>query len=176
MTRYIDTRKLGSGGFGEVWLCRRESDGNVYAKKKLLGSVDEDGTKRFQQEVPLLSRLDHPNIVKVVGFHLQKAPYWYVMPRYQHTLYQEVPSLVGDTRRIIDIFTAILSGIEYAHAEGVIHRDLKPENVLMNSDDDIVVTDFGLGRALDSETSSQPLRKLARRPWSSFPLSPEGAG
>lgn len=153
MAKYIDTRKLGSGGFGEVWLCTRESDGNVYAKKKLLGSVDEDGISRFQREVRLLSRLDHPNIVKVVGFHLQKSPYWYVMPRYHHTLYREVPSLIGDTQRIAEIFTAILSGMEYAHAEGVIHRDLKPENVLMNSDDDVVVTDFGLGRALDSEST-----------------------
>jgi len=153
MARFIATRKLGSGGFGEVWLCTRQEDGELFAKKKLLDSVDDDGITRFKREVRLLSRLDHPNIVKVVGYHLQTAPYWYVMPRYHHTLFRETPSLGGDTQRIVPIFSAILSGIEYAHAEGVIHRDLKPENILMNDDDDVVVTDFGLGRKLDSEST-----------------------
>lgn len=153
MARYIDTQKLGSGGFGEVWLCNRQGDGNAYAKKKLLPSVDADGIQRFQREVRLISRLDHPNIVKVVGIHLQNAPYWYVMPRYHHTLYREVPSLNGETQRVVAIFSAILSGMEYAHSEGVIHCDLKPENILMNDDDDVVVTEFGLGRALDSEST-----------------------
>ena len=125
----------------------------MFAKKKLLPSVDADGVRRFQREVRLLARLDHPNIVKVTGFHLQTPPYWYVMPRYHHTLYREIPALGGDQSRIVPIFTAILAGIEYAHAEGVIHRDLKPENVLMNSDDDLVITDSGLGRALDSEST-----------------------
>lgn len=82
---FLDTRKLGSGGFGEVWLCTRREDGEVFAKKRLLDSVDVDGIARFQREVRLLSRLDHPNIVKVVGFHLKEPPYWYVMPRYRHT-------------------------------------------------------------------------------------------
>lgn len=153
MAKFLDTKKLGSGGFGEVWLCTRQEDGEVFAKKRLLDSVDDDGIARFQREVRLLSRLDHPNIVKVVGFHLKDAPYWYVMPRYRHTLYREIPSLDGDTDRIVPIFSAILAAMEHAHAEGVIHRDLKPENVLMNDDEDVVVTDFGLGRCLDSQST-----------------------
>lgn len=153
MARFIDTKKLGSGGFGEVWLCTRQEDGGVFAKKKLLDGEDDDGIARFQREVRLLSRLDHPNIVKVVGFHLQKSPFWYVMPRYGHTLFREIPSISGDTQRIVPIFSAVLSGMEYAHSEGVIHRDLKPENILMNHDDDVVVTDFGLGRKLDSDST-----------------------
>jgi len=153
MARFIDARKLGSGGFGEVWLCTRQEDGEAFAKKRLLDSVDADGIARFQREVRLLSRLDHPNIVKVVGFHLEDSPYWYVMPRYHHTLFREIPSLGGDTDRIVLIFSAILAAMEHAHSEGVIHRDLKPENVLMNSDEDIVVTDFGLGRCLNSEST-----------------------
>lgn len=157
MTRFIDSKKLGSGGFGEVWLCTRQEDGEVFAKKRLLDSVDADGIARFQREVRLLSRLDHPNIVKVVGFHLKEAPYWYVMPRYHHTLLREIPSLAGDTDRIVPIFSAILAAMEHAHAEGVIHRDLKPENVLMNSDEDVVVTDFGLGRCLDSDSTRHTL-------------------
>lgn len=48
------------------------------------------------------------------------------------------------------LFTAILNGMEYAHREGVIHRDLKAANVLLNNDDDVVITDFGIGRIMDA--------------------------
>lgn len=73
MARFIDTKKLGSGGFGEVWLRTRQEDGGVFAKKKLLDGVDDDGIARFQREVRLLSHLDHPNLVKVVGLSSAKA-------------------------------------------------------------------------------------------------------
>jgi hypothetical protein len=150
MPTYVDYLKLGSGGFGEVWLCKRKEDGKVFAKKRLLPGLGEDSTRRFREEVRLLHRLDHPNVIKVVGLQLQTAPYWYVMPRYQHTLKDVLRAMQGDDERIAKVFGSILDAIEYTHGDGVIHRDLKPENVLMNSDDDVVVTDFGLGRALKS--------------------------
>jgi eukaryotic-like serine/threonine-protein kinase len=65
--------------------------------------------------------------------------------------------IVGDEGRVQVIFPGILAGVEYAHREGVIHRDLKPANVLMNSDTDLVVSDFGIGRQLDSESTRQTL-------------------
>ncbi|HZZ79993.1 MAG TPA: serine/threonine-protein kinase [Gemmataceae bacterium] len=153
MPIYTDFRKLGSGGFGEVWVCKRKEDGKVFAKKKLLPSVGEDSIRRFREEVRLLHRLDHPNVIKVIGLHLQQAPYWYVMPKYRHTLKDVLHAIQGDEDRIARVFGSILDAIEYTHGEGVIHRDLKPENVLMNGDDDLAVTDFGLGRILDSAST-----------------------
>lgn len=50
--------------------------------------------------------------------------------------------------------------MEYAHSEGIIHRDLKPENILMNNDDDVVVTDFGLGRKLDSDSTRHTITRF----------------
>jgi serine/threonine protein kinase len=98
----------------------------------------------------MLSKLDHPRIVKVVSSRLSSAPLWYVMPLYKRSLAQELPGIVGDDQRIKTIFDAILEGMQYAHEQGIVHRDLKPGNVLLNSDDDVVISDFGLGRALDS--------------------------
>jgi serine/threonine-protein kinase len=120
MPIYNDIRKLGSGGFGEVWLCKRQNDKAIFAKKKLLAD-DQDSITRLVREVRILNRLNHPNIIKVVGLHLKESPYWYVMPRYDHTLLDALPALVGDDERIAKIFGSILDAMEYAHGEGVIH-------------------------------------------------------
>lgn len=152
MTKFKDADKLGSGGFGVVMKCVRDNDGAIFAKK-ILVLEDVGSVKRFQREVRILSKLSHPNIVRVEAKRLEKAPYWYVMPLYSYSLRNVLPKLVGDRRRIADVFGGILEGMEYAHAQGVIHRDLKPENILMNSDTDIAISDFGLGRALDAVTS-----------------------
>jgi hypothetical protein len=74
---------------------------------------------------------------------------------FNSSLEAQLPSVFQDRERIAKIFTAILNGVEYAHGEGVIHRDLKPANILMNGDDDLVVSDFGLGRMMDSESTRQ---------------------
>jgi serine/threonine protein kinase len=155
VTHYSKTNVIGNGGFGEVWLVKRDADGQAFAMKELLPGVDDDAAKRFSREVRILSTLNHPNIVKVIELQLQTTPQWYVMPLYHHSLKKELSTLIDDSARIRTIFGAILDAVEYAHAEGVIHRDLKPENILFNSDSDVVVSDFGLGRKLDAVSTRQ---------------------
>jgi serine/threonine protein kinase len=157
MSIYGNVNQLGSGGFGEVWVCERDEDSQRFAKKILQAGVDEEGKKRFAREVRILGSLDHPNVVKVVAVRLQEEPLWYVMPLYRQSLEQELPALVKDAKRIKVIFDRIFDGIEYAHKQGVIHRDLKPANVLMNDDTDVVLSDFGLGRQFDAVTSRKTL-------------------
>lgn len=155
MVRWIDQSKIGSGGFGEVWTSQREGQGPLFAKKVLQATPDASAVRRFSREVRILSTLDHPNIVRVIAKRLESAPYFYIMPLYRHSLRLELSRLVRDESRIFPIFKAMLDGIEYAHEQGIIHRDLKPENVLMNSDAEVVVSDFGLGRIIDSESTRE---------------------
>lgn len=154
MTIYNDIKKLGSGGFGEVTLCERENDGHRFAKKQLI-NLSPDAVARFQREVRLLSSLDHPNVVKVLGQNLVEPPYFYVMPIYNVSLDAILEELAVDSKRIEEVFGRVLDGVAYAHEQGVIHRDLKPQNVLLNNDSDLVVSDFGLGRQLDSHSTRQ---------------------
>jgi len=79
------------------------------------------------------------------------------MPQYRCSLEDELTSLVADEGRIRPIFERMLDAIAYAHAQGVLHRDLKPLNVLLNSDTDVVLSDFGLGRRVDATTTRQTL-------------------
>jgi len=151
MATYKDDSILGDGGFGEVWKVIRD-DGEAFAKK-VLNDKSAEAVKRFQREVRILSSLDHPRIIPIVDTHLVSEPYSYFMPIYGASLRDELPNLIGDDPRIAKIFSSILDGIHYAHQQGVIHRDLKPENVLLNNDDDLVISDFGLGRAIDAKTT-----------------------
>jgi serine/threonine protein kinase len=153
MTKYVDTKDIGEGGFGKVTVCERETDKKLFAKKTLLPSADAEGRERFVREVRLLSQLDHPNVVPVVTTRLQTAPLFYVMPLYRTSLADELSSVIGNDTRVHRIFSSILDAIEYAHSEGVIHRDLKPDNILLNNDSEVVVSDFGLGRLVTSDTT-----------------------
>ncbi len=153
--RFRQIELIGTGGFGKVWLCRRKTDDALLAMKELSLPHDGDAIRRFVREVRILSSLDHPNIVRVLYRQLNVAPYIYVMPFYRRSLAQELPPLAGDESRIQPIVERILDGLEYAHAQGVIHRDLKPQNILMNSDSDVVISDFGLGRQFDAESTRQ---------------------
>lgn len=152
MAEFVDIDKVGSGGFGLVLKCKRDADGEVFARKILLVE-DQDSIKRFQREVRILSKLSHPRIVRIEAAHVDSKPYWFVMPLYKHSLREVAPSLVGDRRRVAGIFESMLEGMEYAHEQGVIHRDLKPENILIGDDEATVISDFGLGRAFDAATS-----------------------
>lgn len=154
--RYIVGSRIGQGGFGEVLRVTREADGQEFAMKRLT-SADEQALKRFGREVRILSSLNHANIVSVVGRRLEGQDPFYIMPLYKTSLASELGAIVADEGRIRRVFSRILDGIEYAHSEGVIHRDLKPQNVLMNSDDDVVISDFGLGRRFDASTTRATL-------------------
>lgn len=145
-------KELGSGGFGVVWLVERSTDGARLAMKELTDAGGAAVT-RFRKEVRCLGALDHPNIVRVLYDDVTADPPYYVMPLYDRSLYRELGSIVGDHRRITDVFRCVLDAVRYAHSNGVIHRDLKPENVLLNSDADVVVSDFGLGRVLDAKST-----------------------
>jgi len=154
MATYTDISKIGDGGFGEVWKCKRDTDGKLFAKKRLATS-DAGAIARFGREVRLLASLDHPNVVKVLGKRLDNEPYFYVMPVFRSSLEGHLAQLAGDFDRIDTIFSQILDGLEYSHSQGVVHRDLKSANVLLNDDSDVAISDFGLGRRFNASTTRQ---------------------
>jgi serine/threonine protein kinase len=152
MANFKDLEQLGQGGFGVVHKCAQEPDGALFAKKTL--TLDDVGSvKRFQREVRIIQKLNHPGIIRIIATQLIRPRYWYVMPLYERSLVHIIPNLPGDRDRALQIFNSVLEAMEYAHGQNVIHRDLKPENVLLGVNDFTVVTDFGLGRALDALTS-----------------------
>ena len=151
--RYNIENQIGeTGGFGKVYRCKDET-GQTFACKMLEDNSDM-GIQRFQREVRLLSRLNHPNVMKVITYNISDQRKFYIMPLYTYSLRQAIPMIAGNAYAQYCVLNAILNGIAYLHSEGVIHRDLKPDNILYNNENDIVVTDFGLGIQQDSDSTT----------------------
>lgn len=141
-----------TGGFGKVYKCVNE-DGQLFACKVLQDTSDM-GIQRFEREIRLLTRLNHPNVMKLITYNISEQRKMYLMPLYSGSLKNMIPDIVGDAYAQYCVLNAILNGIAYLHSEGVIHRDLKPDNILCNGTTDVAITDFGLGIQLDSDSTT----------------------
>jgi len=144
---------LGRGGMGTVYAARDTESGERVALKVLAGGLAEDEQRfqRFEQEVAALSRLDHPNIVRILGpIQHDGGQVFFPMEILEGEtlaarLRREGPQPVPAALRVI---RTLLSVLDATHRAGVVHRDIKPSNLLI-SGDRIVVTDFGLARMED---------------------------
>jgi serine/threonine-protein kinase len=108
------------------------------------------GPERFQREIKLAARLQHPHILTVLDSGEAAGQLWFTMP------YVEGESLRDRLRRerqlpvdeALRITREAAQGLQYAHDHGVVHRDIKPENLLLTRDGNTMVADFGIARVL----------------------------
>ena len=151
--RYAIERELGRGGMATVYLARDLRHDRPVALKVLHGELAAAvGPERFQREIRFAARLQHPHILTVLDSGESAGQLWFTMPfvegetlRARLTRERQLP--IGDALRIA---RDAASALEYAHRHDIIHRDVKPENLLLTADDQVVVADFGIARALGS--------------------------
>jgi len=155
--RYRVERLVGTGGMATVYLAQDERHHRKVAVKvlrsELSGSI---GVERFQREIGIAARLNHPHILPLLdsgtidGEHGQPDLAYYVMPFVEGESLRD--RLTRDKRLSIEdsvrFAREVADALDYAHRNGVIHRDIKPENILL-SGGHAVVADFGIARALD---------------------------
>jgi serine/threonine protein kinase len=159
-SRYRFGTRIGGGGMGVVRRAERlDEDGQVvddelavkHLARKFLGS--EEAVKRFKREVRLQRRLEHSNVMPVVGRNLSAMPPWFTMPLASGSLAQEIARRTNRDRDwIIEVILQILAGVAHAHDHDVVHRDLKPLNVML-VEEIWKVSDFGLGKDLDPDAT-----------------------
>lgn len=152
---YKIIRTLGRGGMATVYLAEQEIFERQVALKVMSKALAEDESfgKRFFREAKIVSQLVHPNIVTVhdVGVH---AGYYYLSMEYIDG--SDLKQLRGELslRQKIQAVIDIAKALEYAGAKGYVHRDIKPENIMFyQSDGRAVLTDFGIARAAETDTS-----------------------
>ncbi|XP_038068658.1 interleukin-1 receptor-associated kinase 4-like [Patiria miniata] len=158
---------VGEGGFGTVYLGRF-SDGHECAVKKLKQSVfqcsDIDVLKQYQNELQMLKRLKHPNLVELYGFSFD-GPTPCLIFNYLHngSLLAALDKdsslhLPWESRVLIAQGTA--QGLSYLHSKDVVHRDVKSANVLLDADLTAKVADFGLVRAIPEGSSKTHITSM----------------
>ena len=153
--RIID--KIGEGGMATVWRAVQLSTQREIALKVLSTGMfgSEKARIRFEREVELTARLEHPNIARVYESGLHKGRYYYAMELFegQH-LDKYILGRQLKQREVLELFHMVCQAVQYAHQQGVIHRDLKPSNIVMTDDGQPHILDFGLAKAfLESDNS-----------------------
>jgi len=152
-TRYRIEGLLGQGGMGRVYKAYdKDLDRTVALKVVRHGVMGEtDALKRFKQELVLASKISHKNILRIhdmgeVG-DVKFITMAYVEGQDLHGILHDNPKL--PLERILKFAVQLADALAAAHAEGVVHRDLKPQNILVNNDDQIFVSDFGLAKSFE---------------------------
>src|SRR5262245_45924697 len=141
--------EIARGGMGVVYRARQKSLNRIVAVKLLqLGPhANPEFVKRLRAEATVAAGLHHPNIVAIHEVGVQQGEHYLVMDYVDGpNLAQFVKGQPLPPRQAGRYLKAIAETVHYAHERGVLHRDLKPSNVLIDSDDQPRVTDFGLAK------------------------------
>ena len=151
---YIFLREVGSGGMARVLLAKNPA-GELVALKVLRKSRIQQGMRRFRREFRALSRIHHPNVVRVEAYgDLFGHPFIameYVEGPDLHQVIRSMRTLTDARRwqRSEAVLVDLCRALSAVHRKGLVHRDLKPSNVLVASDGTCKLTDFGIVKDLD---------------------------
>ena len=151
------SRKLGSGGMGEVWLAERADA--LYEGKaaiKLLRATGDTArlAARFSRERQALARLAHPGIARLLDAGIAGHQPYLVLEYVRGRPLLEHAQGLSLLQRV-QLVLAIGRAVEYAHSRLIVHRDLKPSNVLVTTEGEVKLLDFGIASLLDEEHSEQ---------------------
>jgi molecular chaperone DnaK len=148
-------RKLGSGTFGEVYMGEHVHLKTFAAIKVLRDRLAGGEMEAFLSEARSIARLQHPHIVLVLDFAVEKNIPFFVMDyasngtlRGRHPRGTPLPS-----ETIVSFVKQIADALQYAHDEKLIHRDVKPENILLGQHEEILLSDFGIATIAQSSGS-----------------------
>jgi serine/threonine protein kinase/WD40 repeat protein len=172
--------KIGQGGMGTVWRAEQQSTRREVALKLLsAGTLASDHAKRrFEREVELSARLEHPGIARVFDAGRHRGVCYYAMELIEGGPLDEFAAAAGLTiRGTVELIQRVCEAVRHAHQRGVIHRDLKPANILVTPDGQPHVLDFGLAKTTgDEEAAGLTMTREGIAAGTPAYMSPEQAG
>jgi eukaryotic-like serine/threonine-protein kinase len=148
--------ELGRGGMGVVYRAQQRSLKRQVALKMILagGHAGSDQIDRFRAEAEAVAQLQHPNIVQIYEVGEQAGlPFFSLEFVDGHSLDAEIDRQPQLPIRAAEIVEQLAHAMHYAHTQGIVHRDLKPANILLTIDGVPKITDFGLVKRIESDSS-----------------------
>lgn len=147
LVTYKEVKQIGQGGNSTVYEVINEEE-EKFALKLLNKNIDNDGKKRFKNEINFCTKSNNKNLIKIIDNGIYELnginTMFYVMPLYSMNLRELMKKGIPDDKKI-DYFNQILEGVKFLHKDNNYHRDLKPENILYDEkNDNLIVSDLGI--------------------------------
>jgi serine/threonine-protein kinase len=157
-TRYRLEKKIGQGGFAQVYLAMDQLLKRRVAVKVLNSELTEDENflTRFEKEAQSIAALEHPNILSVYDYGQAEDTAYLVTPYIEGgTLHDKLrKERKFSLPQASAYLTQVAAALDYAHRRFIVHRDIKPQNMLLRSEDDrLLLGDFGIAKVLSSSSA-----------------------
>jgi serine/threonine-protein kinase len=152
--RYVILDRLGSGSMGRVFKAHHLMMDRVVALKIIAPEIvsNERVVARFQREMKLVGRLDHPNVVRAFDADQINRVLYIVMEYVAgESLAKRLRQGVIPPAELVGYAAQAALGLGHAHAQGIVHRDVKPSNLLLTEDRKVKVLDLGLGVLMEAD-------------------------
>jgi serine/threonine-protein kinase len=175
--RYAVARELGRGGMATVYLAKDIKHEREVAIKVLHSELAASlGADRFEREIKLAAKLQHPHILGLFDSGSADGLLYYVMPFVKGESLRDRLNREGmlPVEDAIGIALEVADALSYAHTQGVVHRDIKPENILLSAGH-ALVADFGIARAISEGGGAQKLTQTGMSMGTPFYMAPEQA-
>jgi eukaryotic-like serine/threonine-protein kinase len=147
--------ELGQGGMGRVFKVRNVISDRIEAMKVLLPDLvgRQDLASRFLREIKVLAALNHPHIATLRTALTAENQLVMIMEFVEgQSLAQRVRQGAISVPEAVSYICQVLDALSYAHAQGVVHRDIKPANMMVTSESQVKLTDFGIARSRNDQT------------------------